>query len=140
MKLRRRHLTLLEVLISLTLIVCCLFPLLSPHVTYYKTQRQLANRFRTTLEASNWYATFYEELLIGERAWESLPFETPLLIDKFPEKATYVIKNEIDKTGEKGISYLLKLLISTEHSGEFEYYFVVIRKANENQKEAPDAA
>lgn len=140
MKLRRRNLTLLEVLISFTLIVLCLFPLLSPHVTYYQIQRKQANRILTNLAIANWYASFYEGLLKKERSWDSLPFETEQPIENLPDKAWYMVTIQDDKAGNKETVYLLKIDIRTVSSGNFTYYFVAKRSIDEDQKTTSDSA
>lgn len=137
MKLRRRNLTLLEVLISMTFVALFMVPLLSPHVTFYQTHRKLVQGIKEQLEADNWYASFYEDLLKGNRNWDSLPIETSESIDK--PNGTYIIEYK-DKTGEKGESYFMTLIITTKTARKFTYYFVVKGKADENQKEAPNAA
>lgn len=141
MKLRKRHLTLLEVLICFTMIILCVAPLLGPHVSYYQTQRQLVKQVEMNLAIANWYASFYEELLKGQRNWDSLVLDTPQEITLIDEKIVYLLTKKKDKIGaNKEMHFFEMRFLRGEHS--YTYYFVVQREKNEDQtKETiPDPA
>lgn len=128
MKLRRRHLTLLEVMISFTLLALCLYPLLSPHVDYYKAQKQLSAYMRTNISLNNWYAEFYERILAGEEVVEDEDFP----LDLVGEKATYRVELVNEKKGINQAVMLLKVIVHTQTSGEFNYFIITTRATNEN--------
>lgn len=135
-KSRRRRLTLLEVLIAFTLIILSLVPLLSPHVTYYRTQRKLTEMIRIDHAVSMWYASFYEKMLDGEISWEELPFDTFKPIEELPISASYLVKSVKDK----GNVHLLQVHVETDLMGTLTYYAVAKRNIDEAEETAADTS
>lgn len=103
---RRRHLTLLEVLIALTLVVLFALPLVAPHVGMYREQRRWAKSIQEDLKQDAWYAELYEALLMqkvtiqeGENHFNDTNFDVKLISKKGknPQALLYEIRLENGK-------------------------------------------
>lgn len=121
---RRRHVTLMEVLIAFVLVTFCLIPLLSPHVAILKEQHQFLRKIQLDHAVNLYTGHVVEKLHRSEIPWymieesKTMPIEDELLrqfnLDQpLAFKGIYrfdVIKSK-PKNAESGApkAYLLKL-------------------------------
>ncbi len=81
---KRRFQSLLEVLIAFTLIVLCIFPLISPHVAMYRSQIKFIKQIELDHAINLLYAKILEKLYMNSIAWSDLdhrifPIDTTVL-------------------------------------------------------------
>jgi Tfp pilus assembly protein PilV len=118
---KRRHLTLLEVLIAMSIVIFSALPLIAPHVAMYREQKELVGKVEMDRKVQNWFAQVYEDLLLGKMA---LPDESA---EAF-EGAVYSVR-EIERKGSKTKAHLYELTVDAQ--GQKYHYHVAIRDEKE---------
>lgn len=78
----KRPFTLLEVLIAFLIIVLCVIPLISPHVTIYKDQLAFIERIELDHAVNELYGNIIEQLHRQQIPWETLTSDAKVHIDK----------------------------------------------------------
>lgn len=79
--LRRRHQSLLEVLIAFALIALCVLPLIYPHVAIYKAQNKFVHRLELDHAVNLLYGKVMEKLYMNTISWADLT-QTTFPIDE----------------------------------------------------------
>lgn len=69
LNLKKRYITLLEVLIAFVLIVLCILPLIYPHVAIYKSQNRLVKQIELDHAVNLLYAKILEKLYLNSIRW-----------------------------------------------------------------------
>jgi len=120
---RRRHMILLEVLISFALIVLCILPLLYPHVYMLRVQKQFVQTVELDHLVNLMYVEVLEKLYTNEISWNDIegkrvfPIDSALLQkigqtsekSRFPFTGTYQFKEIRHKENEGLYASLLSL-------------------------------
>jgi hypothetical protein len=92
-KVKKRHMILLEVMIALALIALCVLPLLAPHAFLLKQQKQFISTIELDHMVNLLYADTVERLHRQEIAWQSIQEKTV-----FPVDASTYARIHYDKT------------------------------------------
>ncbi len=72
MKIKKRHILLLEVLIALVLVSLCAFPLLAPHFMMINQEKLLLGEIEADRLANEIFVNIAEKMYTGEISWEAL--------------------------------------------------------------------
>lgn len=118
-KTNKRHFLLLEVLIAFTLVVLCLFPLLTPHIAMRESQGRFMNKIEMDHTASLIYADVIEKLYLRDNGihWSDIASNKEFTIDEKGLPFTAIYQLEVDDKKKKEnpqegrTVYLLKLKI-----------------------------
>lgn len=106
--LKKRYVSLLEVLIAFMIVAMCIFPLLYPHVAMFKDQAQFVNQIRLDHTINQIYADVYQKLEENQIPWGSIeqsqtfPVDLSKTTPSLPYKGHYQFK--IDSTKPSGPS------------------------------------
>lgn len=92
-KVKKRHMILLEVMIALALIALCVLPLLAPHAFLLKHQKQFVSTIELDHVVNLLYADTLERLHRQEIAWQNIQEKTV-----FPVDASAYARIRFDKT------------------------------------------
>lgn len=92
-RVRKRSILLLEVLISLALVVLCIFPLLAPHVYILKAQYQFNHKIALDQIVGKVYVRILEKLYQNEIPWTAIENKQTFEIDEDMESAAGIDKN-----------------------------------------------
>lgn len=69
---RKRSFLLLELLISLALVACCLFPLIKPHVFIHKKEREALEKMQLEMQAERAFCELKRQLYEQKISWKQL--------------------------------------------------------------------
>jgi len=150
--LRRKHLTLLEVMIAFLLIILCVIPLVTPHLMMYREQKRLLLQVNLDHLANRLYAEIYQDLQQGEIPWEVLENEESVPLDRLarrinrilPEESRYQFKLIKPKNRKEGPlqKYLYQLTLSfswDEQNAQYTYQ-VFVARTKQTEERLPDEA
>lgn len=124
-KVKKRHMILLEVMIALALIALCVLPLLAPHAFLLKQQKQFISTIELDHAVNLLYADMLEKLHKQEIPWQGIQEGTVFPIDEsaykrinydktLPFTGTFRfedIKHKINEKEQWGV-HLLKLIFT----------------------------
>lgn len=88
---RKRSFLLFELLISLALLMLCLFPLIKPHLGIHKVQVVNLEKMQGEQKAYNMFCRLKERLYENRHSWKELMEGTEGTIEKEGEVCRYVI-------------------------------------------------
>lgn len=123
-RLKRRHITLLEVLIALFIISMCAVPLLAPHFRMFIHQRRFVDKIELDRAVSLFYGQIVEKLHQNQISWRELTGGQVFLLSKeqikeligksLPFEGSYRFTVDKYKEAEKGgfSVYLIKLVMT----------------------------
>lgn len=87
LRVNKRHISLIEVVISFAIITLCIIPLIYPHVYIYKKQHEAVHKIELQNAAQLVYSNVYHKLLKNEIAWNDIEIERIFPITKEELKA-----------------------------------------------------
>ena len=110
-RVHRRHFLLIEVLIAFALVVLCIFPLVSAHMSIYKAQMTMNQKIELDQNVSRLYGVILERLYRNEVDWSAILEEQSHAVDPsllqaagieepFPFLGNYQFKIVKQKTNE----------------------------------------
>ena len=119
-KIHKRHMSLIEVLISFSLVVLCIFPLLFPHVFILKEYRTFIDKIELDHEVNLLYGKVLERLYKNEIPWntimnqQEIPINETEFSEKIPFNGSYRFTiDKIKSSEDKSNSAVLASLIFT---------------------------
>ena len=88
MRLRKHHQMLLEVLISLTLVLMCLLPLLQPHVVMIQNEKEFIREVQLDRVVNQLFANMLVDQFYGQRInWNMIAEKSNMTVDSSDVKA-----------------------------------------------------
>ena len=125
---RKQPFLLLEVMIAFSLIVLCIFPLISPHIELYKAKKLFLNRLEQDHVVNVLYVDLLEKLYRNEIPWETLQDKKKIPFEKLGYQGTYQFEEIKHKPPEETGFTVVLIRLNITIAGNVHEYEIFVGK------------